>query len=343
MYQPAQSHSTLSLICQIGLICLIATFGLHGRVAAASPAPSPSTSPANVSLVVSPPSFTLDAKPGDTLQQTIQVTNSGTSEVTLQALVNDYIVMDNQGTPVRVTTTASGRYLASPWFTLERNSLTLKPGATEQVIVIISVPKDALPGGHYAGVFFLDNPNHTPGKTASYTAAQVGSLFKLTVAGNIKYSAVIKNFSVDNHLYEFGPVNFSASIENQSDTQISPKASIAVYDMVGRKLADLPLDQVNIFPFVSRNLSTTWNTVWGLGRYTATLTAAYGPSGAVESRTLQFWILPYRLLAAVGVVLMVLFVIFILIRRHLKSRDDHRDEEIENLKRKIVEMENQQR
>lgn len=294
-----------------------------------------------VSIVVSPPSFTLEGKPGDTLQQTVQVTNSGTSDVTLQALVNDFIVLDNQGTPVRVTTAASGRYLASPWFTLERTSLTLKPGATEQVIVIISVPKDALPGGHYAGVFFLDNPNHTPSKTASYTAAQVGSLFKITIAGNIKYDATITNFSVDNHLYEFGPVNFAASIENQSDTQISPKASIAVYDMIGRKLADLPLDQVNIFPFVSRNLNTTWNTVWGLGRYTATLTAAYGPGGSIASRTIEFWIMPYRLIAAIGVVLMVLLTIFILIRRHLKSRNDHRDEEIDDLKRKIVEMENQ--
>jgi hypothetical protein len=339
MNKPAQFFNKLFLrFLIIGAWLLIITPITSARAAS----PAPSSIPATVSLVVSPPSFTLDAKPGDTLQQTVQVTNSGTSDVTLQALVNDFIVMDNQGTPIRVTTAASGRYLASPWFTLERTSLVLKPGATEQVIVIISVPKDALPGGHYAGVFFLDNPDHSPGKTASYTAAQVGSLFKITVAGNIKYDATIKSFSVDNHLYEFGPVNFAAAIENQSDTQISPKASIAVYDMVGRKLVDLPLDQVNIFPFVSRNLSATWNTVWGFGRYTATLTAAYGPSGAVASRTLEFWIMPYRLMAAIGVVIMVLLVIFILIRRHLKSRSDHRDEEIENLKRKIVEMENRQ-
>jgi hypothetical protein len=271
------------------------------------------------------------------------VTNSSDHELTLQSIVNDFIVMDNQGTPVRVTTAASGRYLASPWFTVDQSTLKLKPGATEQVIVIISVPKDALPGGHYAGVFFLDNPGHTAGKTASYTAAQVGTIFRITVAGNIKYGATVKSFTADNSLYEFGPVNFAASLENESDTHLSPKASIAVYDMLGRKMVDLPLEDVNIFPFATRNLSTTWNTVWGLGRYTATLTATYGPSASVATRTIQFWIMPYRLLAAIGVVLLVLLAIFILVRRHLQSQGDHRDAEIDELKRKIVEMENQQR
>jgi len=48
------------------------------------------------------------------------------------------------------------------------------------------------------------------------------------------------------------------------------------------------------------------------------------------------------LLAAIGVILLVLLAIFISVRRHLLHRADHRDDEIDELKRKITEMENRQ-
>ena len=299
---------------------------------------------ADVSLVVSPPRFDVAGNPGETIQKIIKVTNnSATQTLNLKAFVKDFIVQDDMGTPVPVSVTASGRYFASPWFTLDRSSLTIPPKSEDQLIVLIQVPRDALPGGHYAGVFFQPVPEGGLKTTVSYTASQVGSLFGITVAGNVKYNAIIKDFSVGKNLYEFGPVDFQATIENQSDTHISPKADVKVYDMLGRQLTDLSLDSVNIFPFTSRTIAGRWETVWGLGRYTATLTAAYGPNGAVATRTILFWILPYKLMTALGVILLVLIAVFILIRRHILHREDKRDDEIDELKRKIVELENKNR
>ena len=165
--------------------------------------------------------------------------------------------------------------------------------------------------------------------------------FGITIAGDIKYDALIKDFSVKSLVSEFGPIDFTAVIENQSDTHIKPLAQITIKDMLGRTLSTLPLAEINIFPFTSRVLTGNWDTVWGLGRYSATLSATYGP-GLVAERTLYFWIMPYRLLATLGIVLLVFFITLILLRRHLISRQDHRDDEIDELKRKIVELENQQ-
>lgn len=293
-----------------------------------------------ISLIVSPPSVTLSGKPGEVLQKSIKVTNnSADQELILKALVKDFIVSDNEGTPVLVDTATSGKYLASPWFTLEKTEFTIPPKSSTQIVVLINVPISALPGGHYAGVFFQPVPARGLKNTVSYATAQVGSLFDITVAGNINYNALITDFSVKSNIAEFGPIDFSATIENQSDTHIRPTTTLTVRDMIGRKMADIKLDEVNIFPFTSRTLNGTWDTVWGLGRYTATLTAAYGP-GLVATRDLTFWIMPYRLIAAVLVILLVVIVLFILIRRHLKHLEDHRDEEIDELKRKIAEMEN---
>ena len=302
------------------------------------------TRAADVSLVVSPPRVDIDAKPGETVQKIVTVTNNSKDQtLNLKAYVQDFIVQDDKGTPVPVSVSASGRYLASPWFALDRSTLTIPPKSEAQVIAIISVPKDALPGGHYAGIFFQPIPPGGVKTNVSYISSQVGSLFGITVPGNITYNALIKDFTVDQSLYEFGPVKFTATISNQSDTHITPKVDIKVHDMVGRQLTDITLDSVNIFPFTSRALSGTWETVWGFGRYTATLTAAYGPNGSVATRTILFWILPYRLMAAVGVILLVALAIFILIRRHMKHREDKRDDEIDELKRKIVELENKNR
>lgn len=318
---------------RISLVCFI--FLISNFVFGATPIKAQ-----EVSLVVSPPRSDLTGQPGETLQQNIKVTNnSSDQELILQAFVSDFIVTDDLGTPVKVTPSASGRYLASPWFTLEKDELILAPKETTQLVVIISIPPDALPGGHYAGIFFQPVQSRGLKTTVSYTTAQVGSLFSITLPGDLKYDALIKDFSVKSRVFEFGPIEFTTQIENQSDTHISPTAQIVVHDMIGRKLAELPLDQLNIFPFTSRSLQATWDQVWGLGRYTATLSVTYGP-GLVAERTLYFWIMPYRLIGAILVVLLVALVTYILLRRHLKHRQDHRDEEIDELKRKIAEMEN---
>lgn len=304
---------------------------------------SPTYAQTQNTLVVSPPRIDLEGKPGETLQQIVKITNSNaTEDVTVKAFAVDFIVQDDAGTPIQVTESASGRYLASPWFALEQSEFVIPAKQTTQLIVLITVPKDALPGGHYAGVFFQPIAGKGESKTVSYTAQQIGSLFGITVAGDIKYDALIKDFRVKNNVSEFGPIDFTAEIENQSDTHIRPTSKIEIHDMLGRKLTDLQLDELNIFPFATRTLNGTWDTVWGFGRYTATLTSSYGP-GLVASRTLYFWIMPYRLLAAVLVVILVILTLLIVVRRHLKHREDHRDEEIDELKRKIIEMENKSR
>jgi len=300
------------------------------------------TSAQDISIVVSPPRTDFNIKPGETLQKTIKVTNSSPTELILGAQVIDFIVMDDAGTPIKVTEEASGRFLASPWFTLDQTELVIAPKETAQITAIITAPKNALPGGHYAGIYFQPKERRGEKKTISYTNAQVGSLFGLTVAGDINYDAVIKDFSTKSNLNEFGPIDFSLSLENQSDTHISPDSSIKIYDMFGRELETLKLDQLNIFPFTQRSQTAKWSQVWGFGQYKATATVAYGP-GLTTSRDLTFWIIPYRLIAAILVILLVLLASIISIRRHIAHRLDSRDETIDELKRKIAEMENNQR
>lgn len=308
---------------------LILNFAFSGKISAA-----------DVSLVVSPPRIDFTGLPGEEFQQVVKITNnSETKELILQVFVIDFIVQDGEGTPVKVTESASGRYLASPWFTLNQTELVIAPKEQQEIIALINVPEDALPGGHYAGIFFEPVEKRGSTQTVSYTSTQVGALFGINVEGDITYDALIKSFFAKELVSEFGPIEFSAVLENQSDTHIRPISSITIYDLIGRRLTEIKLDELNIFPFASRTLSGTWDTVWGLGRYRADLSVTYGP-GLVATRSLYFWIMPYRLIATALIIMGVVLVIFILIRRHLKHQQDGRDQEIEDLRRKIAQMEN---
>lgn len=296
---------------------------------------------ADVALVVSPPSFDIEVKPGETIQKTIKITNSNKqSPIDLKVGVSDFIVEDDQGTPIIVNPEASGKYLASPWFSLESERLTLEKEETKTLSVVISVPEDALPGGHYSLIYFSPLESDKPVSTGPSIESNIGSLFSLTIAGDIKYDALIKEFDASQRLYEYGPIDFTATLENQSDTHITPIGKIVIKNMLGREVGELTLDKTNIFPFMARSFTAKWDQIWGLGRYSAELIFTYG-SGSVASRVIEFWILPYRLLAAIAILLLALLGITISVRRHLKHKGDKRDGEIDELKRRIVELENQ--
>lgn len=295
-----------------------------------------------VSIVVSPPRTDINAEPGEVIQKTIKITNNSETEQVLdiRALIIDYIVQDDIGTPVKVSAESAGRYLASPWISLDRTLLTLQPKQEEIVNAVIQIPSDALPGGHYAGIFFEPTEPGLINQTASQTIPQVGSLFLINIAGDINYAAEITRFNTSSRFYEFGPVDFEAVVENRSDTHIRPITSILIKNMIGKQVAEITPDEVNIFPFTTRTYSTIWDQIWGFGRYEATLKVPYGPSGNVATSTIFFWILPYRLIAAIIVVILLLIGLFVSIKRHMHHRLDTRDDEIDTLKRRIAELEN---
>ena len=292
-----------------------------------------------VSLVVSPPKVDLKLNPGETAQQALKITNQTDQPITVKLYVQDFIVQDDQGTPVKVTQDEAGRYLASPWFNLDHTEFTIQPQKTEVVSVLITTPKEVLPGGHYAAIYVEPKLGHKPKTSGAKIVSQVGSLFSITIRGDIKYDALIHSFKTQNKIMEFGPIHFSAEIENLSDTHISPQPSLIIKNMLGQTVATLTLDKINIFPYTRRQVKTTWERVWGFGKYQATLTVPFG-AGQLATATIFFWIIPWRLILAILVLIFVFIATYILVRRHLQHKHDTRDQEIDQLKRRIAELEN---
>lgn len=287
---------------------------------------------------------TLRLKPGDKTQVTLRVRNSSTQTIEIKTLARDFIIGEDGSTPIPVDSAVSNRWSLANWLTIVPNLQTLDPDELAGVSVLIEVPEDALPGGHYAMI--MHSPNiDTAEINAENSAAitqEVGTLLYVIVEGPINEQAFIRDFQFnEGNFAEFGPVPFNFVIENESDVHIRPQLNVEIFDFIGRKVATLQPETKNIFPLTSREFNGEWDQIWGTGYYNAQLTASYGTQGSVIMAKTSFWLLPIKLVITVIILILTLIAILISIHRHMAHRRDDRNKKISVLEDKLKELESE--
>lgn len=294
----------------------------------------------SLGLSAIPPRLEITIKPGETITKTIKVRNESKLEKIISTNIKDFIVVDDSGTPVQIDSKdISNRWSASTWIQVSSNKLKLKPGETQNISVTIIVPEDALPGGHYAMILHSPNNDTLLSETGAIIQTNVGTLVYITISGDINESAKIKNFTAPK-FSEYGPISFKAVITNLSDIHISPMANIMVTNFLGLKTANISLDDINIFPYTSREYNTSLNKQILFGKFKAQLSAAYGSAGQIATSTIFFWVIPYKLIITLVAILTI--VILILKLKKISTEEtngtqpkiDQLEQELENLKKK---------
>ncbi len=285
----------------------------------------------------------LQAKPGEKLQTTIRVRNNSDNTINLRSFAQDFIIKEDGTTPIPVRETTTNRWSLASWMTVAPNKHTLAPKQTAEMAVVIEVPEDALPGGHYAMIV------HEPITEAqlqesfeegsgSAVSQQVGTLFYVKVEGPINEEAYIREFNFKN-FQEFGPVPYSFRISNQSDIHIRPSMSIDIFNMIGQKVESLKVESRNIFPLNDRDFAGKWDKVWGLGMYTAKLSATYGDMGQVEVAEANFWIVPIRIILAILFTFFLIIAIIMAVKRHIKHQVQQEEIKLKELQNKLDQYE----
>ncbi|HEX7017744.1 MAG TPA: hypothetical protein VF209_02455 [Patescibacteria group bacterium] len=287
--------------------------------------------------------LSLKGKPGEKLQTSIRVRNASDQPVQVQSLAQDFVIGEDGETPVAVTEEVSNRWSLAKWVTLTPNVQTLQPNEAGTINVLIEIPSDALPGGHYAMVThqpMTGSANEIAPTTGAGSSLnqRVGTLLYVVVDGPINEEAFIRNFSLPT-FSEYGPVPFSFSVDNQSDIHITPQIGIEIYNIFGQKVDTIVVESKNIFPLLSRDFEGKWERIWGIGPYTAKAVMSYGTQGQIVVAKTTFWLFPLSLVLAGLVVLMVFLVISIAVRRHLDHRNDSNRQKVEMLEQRLAEME----
>ena len=258
----------------------------------------------SISLTAIPPRIgdlgEIKIKPGEKFQTTIRVMNSSVKDIEIESFVKDFVIDNDAKTPIQIRESVDNRWSLASWIAIGQSRQTLKAGKSGNVNVLIEVPKDARPGGHYAMVIHQPAGSASPSKEPASTGVnqQVGSLIYVMVEGNISEEAFIRDFAFTPNLAEFGPMAFSYGIDNESDIHIRPNATIEIYNLFNQKIDTIAVETQNVFPGTQRAFSGVWGVNWGFGPYKAILNVSYGTKGKMVSAQATAWLFPLSIIIA---------------------------------------------
>jgi len=319
-------------IIWIALVTQMFTFGAPVVVGAQAARNNTAQSTANngQALEIAPPVIYLNADPGQTVKTQIFIRDISSGNLIVNGTVNDFVAGGEDGTPkilLDADEKENNAYSLVDWVA-PLPSLLLIPREIKSMTATINVPKDASPGGHYGVIRFTSTPPSLDGSGVSLSAS-IGVLVLVTVSGDIKEGLSIQELSVNRNgkkgtFFESGPIGFEEKLKNTGNVHVQPTGQVSITDMFGRKVAavNVNLPPANILPQSTRSFKQPLDkSVIGdkrlFGRYKATLKVTYGADKKAITKTVVFWVIPYRLVAAVIVGLVGLFFLLrFMIRRY---------------------------
>jgi hypothetical protein len=314
---PGLSFLAITACC----IGIYAPSALAATPPKAAPTPPPTNTNAGQALEIAPPVITLSADPGKSIKTQISLRDISSTNLLVKGQVNDFVAAGEDGTPKILLDDAdtNNPFSIKGWVS-PLPDLLMIPKQIKNLPVTINVPANASPGGHYGVIRFTATPPELKGTGVSLSAS-LGSLVLINVSGDVKESMNVQEFTVTHKgkagkLFESAPVSFTEKLKNTGNTHEQPTGQVVVKDMFGKKIGavNVNLPPRNVLPNSVRKFEQPLDSsVIGnkklFGRYTADLVVTYGAKKQTTSSSLSFWIIPYRLVIAVILVLIIGFFI----------------------------------
>lgn len=293
--------------------------------------PQTNTPAPGQALEIAPPVLNLTADPGQAIQANLSIRDVSTSSLIVTSQVNDFTARGEDGTPkLLLEEGETSPYSLKTWVA-PIPKLTLKPKQIESLPITIRVPANAAPGGYFAVVRFTATAPELKDTGVSLSAS-LGTLILLRVNGEAKESMSVEQFATSKDgtigsLFDAAPLNFVVRLRNQGTVHEQPVGRIAVKDMFGNLIANVNVNlaRSNVLPGSVRRFDAPLDKAvlgdrWLFGRYTADLTATYGSSKQTVTSQLTFWIIPYKL---IGIIVLVLLLLFFVLRIAIKRYNDY--------------------
>jgi hypothetical protein len=252
-------------------------------------------------LQISPAVIEINAQPGQTINFQLKLTDISGGALNARMSVNDFGAKNEQGDPeIILDPTETSQYSMRQWVGPQAN-VRLASQQTKVFSMVINVPKDAEPGGHYAIIRFTgqaDNPN---GGAKVAQAASVGTLILMRIGGNISESLRFVDFYASQNgskhsLFYAGPIKFSERLRNEGSVHEKPTGQITIKNLFGKTVATLETNPKlhNVLPSSIRRFDEEWKGKFLVGPYTAEAKIKYGPQARVITSAITIWFFPWR-------------------------------------------------
>ncbi len=276
------------------------------------------------SLSIFPPLLEVMIQPGKSITKAYAIKNEGRDDLYLKAIIIPFTADSQSGQII---------YLEefppfAPQFSLSNADLKLGEtfkllaGQSRQLVLQIKIPSQALQDDYYYTLFVQSSPEgEFLGEAATVSKAKVGSHILITVSqsGSPPITGKISQFKAVPKLADlFDKVNLTVVAANTGKAFFKTVGKIEVFDWLGRKKAELELRPDNVLVNSQRKLVCVTETPCSFssllpGRYRATVTIKPNGNDPPFSQSISFYLLPFRLSAAVLTV-----ILFFLLTRKKK-------------------------
>ena len=264
-------------------------------------------------LTVSPPSQEVTVDPGGTVTIKAKLRNPGNTTLPIAVHIEDFTAKGEEG---QVELTADSPYSVASWAKVSPSSFNLAAGETREVTATINAPANAA-GGHFGSFVFEVKATNQSGAAA--LAQEIASLFLIRVSGPVDEKLDLVSFSAPAYS-EFGPIPFELDFKNSGNVHTKTYGLVNVTDMFGRKVADVVVTGVNIFPNSNRIVRSKLDKMFLFGNYKATALMYYGSAQTESlSATTTFFVFPTRIAVIILAVIVILYLLRKRLRKSLKA------------------------
>lgn len=280
-------------------------------------------------LKIAPVRTDLTIEKGGSRQVSLFVENITAFPLTVSGIKNDFIAADDESGEPRIILNEDESAPGNSFKKLvgALPTLTLKPNERREVRVTLSVPKDASSGGYYGAIRFA--PGDSKNDSNVSLTASVGSIFLVRVPGNVTERLQVESFGVantdgvTNSLFDSGPVTVVTRFKNLGNIHLQPFGRVVVKDFKGKVVHEFEINDVqprgSVLPGSIRKYENKEDDKKqkllankAFGRYTVEGSFGYGSDGELILAKKTFYIIPFKLIAAV--LFVIAFLIFVLPR-----------------------------
>lgn len=280
-------------------------------------------------------------EPGAQIVENIKLFNDQEKNLVLYPFTESFKDSgDESGNPTFVPIDSNVDELPN-WVIFNSEVYNIAPGEYLEFPVIINIPKNAEPGGHYGVIFFGTVPQSESKKSGVQLGMKIGVLVIIDVAGDAKEDVTLLSFQTkdEQSLYNHLPVTFESRLENLGNVHVKPQGVITIRNLFGGIAAEIPFNNQdgNLLPDTKRKYEDIWykdlqfydagavsdsnqsffdkfKLEWNnfaLGYYKATVKMNVGRQA--ENYLMAdtgFWVFPWRVLLSALLLLTLLIFIF---------------------------------
>lgn len=263
-------------------------------------------------FVVGPGRAEIEVKPGQTVVYEISVANRISDNRTFELTVEDVAGSNDASQAVVLLGDAVGPYTIKDYISFPSKTFTLNLGERARIPVTVTIPPNAAPGGYYGSVLVStvqEAPLVSGQTTRSPIVARVGTLFFVTVPGEMKYEGETKALTLKNSQfwYEKGPIALNVVYENTGSVHLNPYGDLRIKNLFGEEVGFVELEPWFVLPKSLRSREVTWDRELLFGRYVASVSINRGYEDIVDEQSVVFWVLPWKVVAGIFALVFIIF------------------------------------